>query len=179
MPSGGLPSARTGGARVTASADQTARLWDAHTGKLLAVLGGHTGRVGQALFSPNGTRVVSASEDGTLRLWDSQTGELIGVLRGHGDVFNGAPVFTPDGSRLVSGSTDGTVRIWDMRLVERNGILSGHESYVYDVAFKPQRRAGGVGGVGRHRTPLGRHDRPSDRSAEARDGDDQLGGLQP
>ena len=122
---------------VTASADQTARLWDGRTGQLLAVLGGHTDQVGHVLFSPNGTRVVTASNDATLRLWDAQTGELIGVLRGHGDGFDCAPVFTPDGSRLVSGSADGTVRIWDMSLVERNGILRGHESYVYDVAFSP------------------------------------------
>ena len=73
---------------VTASSDQTARLWDGLTGQLLAVLGGHTGRVKHVLFSPNGTRVVTASDDATLRLWDAQTGELIGVLRGHGDDFS-------------------------------------------------------------------------------------------
>jgi WD40 repeat protein len=48
---------------VTASEDQTARIWDAETGKLLVVLQGHTSQVMTAAFSPDGTRVVTASLD--------------------------------------------------------------------------------------------------------------------
>jgi hypothetical protein len=55
---------------VTASFDQTARLWDGETGKEIAVLKGHTGAVNSAAFSPDGKRVVTASDDNTARLWD-------------------------------------------------------------------------------------------------------------
>jgi len=55
---------------VTASADNTARLWDADSGKEAAVLEGHTGFVQSAAFSPDGRRVVTASYDHTARLWD-------------------------------------------------------------------------------------------------------------
>jgi hypothetical protein len=59
------------GARVvTASGDKTARLWDAATGKQVAVLRGHDDLVRSAAFSPDGSRVVTASEDKTARLWD-------------------------------------------------------------------------------------------------------------
>jgi WD40 repeat protein len=47
---------------VTASADKTARLWDAETGKPIGVLAGHADRVNSAAFSPDGHRVVTASE---------------------------------------------------------------------------------------------------------------------
>jgi hypothetical protein len=54
---------------VTASNDNTARLWDAKTGAALAVLKGHTDSVNSAGFSPDGARVVTASNDKTARLW--------------------------------------------------------------------------------------------------------------
>jgi hypothetical protein len=58
------------GARVvTASADKTARVWDATTGVALAVLRGHTDQLVGASFSPDGSRVVTASVDRTGRIW--------------------------------------------------------------------------------------------------------------
>ena len=46
---------------VTASGDNTARIWDAESGKEIAVLKGHTGSVWSAAFSGDGKRVVTAS----------------------------------------------------------------------------------------------------------------------
>ena len=60
---------------VTASDDRTARLWEAGTGKELAVLRGHEGRVNSAAFSADGRRVVTASEDYTVRLWEVAHGQ--------------------------------------------------------------------------------------------------------
>ena len=70
---------------VTASADNTARVWDAATGKAIAVLSGHEGRVNSAAFSPDGSRIVTASADNTARVWDAATGKAIAVLSGHED----------------------------------------------------------------------------------------------
>src|ERR1022692_423535 len=42
---------------VTASNDNTARVWDAQTGAELAVLKGHEGSVHSAAFSPDGRRI--------------------------------------------------------------------------------------------------------------------------
>jgi WD40 repeat protein len=58
------------GARVlTASWDQTARLWEAASGKLLVPLEGHRGWVESAVFSPDGAGVLTASRDKPARLW--------------------------------------------------------------------------------------------------------------
>jgi WD40 repeat protein len=54
---------------VTASHDRSARLWDAASGKQLAVLQGHEDSVGSAAFSPDGAKVVTASDDRTARIW--------------------------------------------------------------------------------------------------------------
>ena len=51
------------GARVvTASRDNTARIWDAATGQEIAALRGHQGWVKSAAFSPDGVRIVTASD---------------------------------------------------------------------------------------------------------------------
>jgi hypothetical protein len=55
---------------VTASGDETARVWDAGSGEMLRELKGHHGTIFSAEFSPNGERVVTASDDGTAAVWD-------------------------------------------------------------------------------------------------------------
>jgi hypothetical protein len=56
---------------VTASGDKTARIWDAASGREIAVLLGHDGGVTSAVFSPDGSRIVTASQDNTARIWDA------------------------------------------------------------------------------------------------------------
>jgi WD40 repeat protein len=55
---------------VTASVDNTARVWDATTSKPLTSPLEHRAEVRSAAFSPDGTRVVTASLDNTARVWD-------------------------------------------------------------------------------------------------------------
>ena len=71
---------------VTASADRTARIWDADERReeirpCAATATGST----SAAFSPDGARVVTASHDGTARIWDAASGAELRSLRGHGD----------------------------------------------------------------------------------------------
>ncbi|WP_161977709.1 WD40 repeat domain-containing protein [Dictyobacter kobayashii] len=54
---------------ASASADTTVRVWDATTGRTIAVYRGHTDIVYGVNWSPDGTRVASASNDGTIKLW--------------------------------------------------------------------------------------------------------------
>ena len=60
---------------VTASADSTARLWDASSGKPIGEPMKHEDEVRSAQFSPDGQRVVTASGDKTARLWDAASGK--------------------------------------------------------------------------------------------------------
>lgn len=125
------------GARiVTASADKTARIWDAATGVPLAVLSGHDDRVYSALYAPDGARIVTASRDRTARVWDSRTGVQLLVLRGHGDRVASAS-FSPDGSRIVTASWDKLARIWDARTGALLKTLSGHTDVLYTAAYSP------------------------------------------
>ena len=92
---------------VTASADNTARVWDAATGKEIAVLRGHPKAVKSAAFSRDGSRIVTGSVDQTARIWDVATAKEIAVLRGHTFPVESA-AFSPNGSRVVTASSDNT-----------------------------------------------------------------------
>jgi WD40 repeat protein len=55
---------------ATASHDQTARLWDAGTGRLVRKLTRHTQGVVGVVFSPDGTLLATTSRDNnTAQLW--------------------------------------------------------------------------------------------------------------
>ncbi|MEL6903345.1 MAG: ribosome assembly protein 4, partial [Cyanobacteria bacterium J06606_4] len=98
---------------VTASEDQTARVWDAASGQQIAELGGHSATVLNASFSPvDGSRIVTASEDQTARVWDATSGQQIAELGGHSATVLNAS-FSPDGSRIVTASEDNSARVWE------------------------------------------------------------------
>lgn len=54
---------------VTGVAGTNANVWDVHTGKKIATLVGHRGKVRLARFSPVENLVATASYDGTIRFW--------------------------------------------------------------------------------------------------------------
>jgi WD40 repeat protein len=97
---------------ITASADKTARIWDATTGKPFGEPLRHDETVRAASFSPDGKLVVTASADKKVRIWDATTGRLRGDPLHH-DKMVWTACFSPDGTRVVTVSGDNKVRIWD------------------------------------------------------------------
>ena len=88
---------------VTASGDNTARLWEAATGKAIGEPLRHEQEVNSAAFSPDGKFVVTASADKTARVWEAATGKAIGEPLRHEDEVNSA-AFSPDGKFVVTAS---------------------------------------------------------------------------
>jgi len=121
---------------VTASYDNTARVWDADSGKIPTPLQGHTRDVYSAAFSPDGKRVVTASDDNTARVWDAGSGEILASLQGHTSAVYSA-TFSPDGKRVVTASFDKTARVWEVASGKTLASLKGHTNYVWSAAFSP------------------------------------------
>jgi WD40 repeat protein len=70
---------RDGRRIVTASADRTARIWDADTGQLRMTLAGLTSRLNMAAISPDGSRVATAAEDGTVTVIPVEPAALLSL----------------------------------------------------------------------------------------------------
>jgi WD40 repeat protein len=60
---------------VTGSWDQTAKVWDAQSGREMLTLKGHTDTVWSVGFSPDGRRIVTGSLDHTAKVWFSEGGK--------------------------------------------------------------------------------------------------------
>jgi eukaryotic-like serine/threonine-protein kinase len=128
-----------GGQRVVLVRDREVSLWDATTGRQIAVLGLHSAKVIHLAASPDGRRLASHGDHETsIRLWDGVTGKEVAVLSGH-TVAPGVLTFSPDGARLASGSPypDNTLRLWDAVSGKPIAVLKGHSNAIHAVAFSP------------------------------------------
>ena len=63
---------------VSASQDQTLKVWDLERGVELLTLAGHTAWVSTVKLTPDVRRAVSASQDGTVRIWISRAAKRSG-----------------------------------------------------------------------------------------------------
>jgi WD40 repeat protein/ABC-type iron transport system FetAB ATPase subunit len=121
---------------VTASADKTARLWDAQTGAPIGLPLSHADVVFGAMFDATGERVVTWSNDNTAQVWDAHTGAPIGKPMRHQGWVTSAR-FSPDGTKVVSGSFDCTAMLWDARTGAPLGPPLVHAGWVDSVEFTP------------------------------------------
>ncbi len=99
---------------VSASSDDTLKVWGLDTGEAHRTLKGHTDGVSGVAVTSDGRFAVSASYDDTLKMWELDTGHVLRTLAGHTSHVTGVAV-TSDGRFAVSASHDKTLRVWDLR----------------------------------------------------------------
>ncbi len=131
---------------VTASRDETARVWDVVTGRELRRLEGHTGDVNAVVYDRAGTTIATASRDRTVRLWDAATGALRATLAGH-DAAVTSVSFAVSGKYLASASDDSTAIVWDVTSGKPTAKLTGATAPLRAVAFGATVAAGGDDGA--------------------------------
>ena len=125
---------------VSASDDETLKVWEAATGRERATLTGHTSSVRGCAVSPDGSFIVSASRDHLLKVWDAATGRerttLTTLPVGFPDWVTGCAV-SPDGSFIVSASWDDILKVWDATTRRQRSTLTGHTGPVLGCAISP------------------------------------------
>ncbi|PSC68890.1 DNA mismatch repair MSH4 [Micractinium conductrix] len=110
----------------------------------LQTLEGHTDRVWQVTWSPNGDMLASCSGDRTVRIWardaaDAARWRCAAVLEDcHSRTIRSA-AWSPDGRCLATASFDRTTAVWRHAggVWEQVAVLEGHESEVKEVAWSP------------------------------------------
>ena len=124
---------------VSASADNTLKVWDVVMGRELRTLARHSDKVMGVALSADGRLAVSASMDKTLKVWDAAMGRELRTLTGHSDEVIDVALST-DGRLAVSASKDKTLKVWDTATGHELLTFSGHSDAVKCVALSANGR---------------------------------------
>jgi WD40 repeat protein/uncharacterized caspase-like protein len=100
---------------ATASQDNTAKVWDARTGKLLQTLYGHRNLPGRISFSNNNKYLATmAFPDSTAFIWNLENGTRAVEFDSISNPYNEMPLFSNSGEYVAVKSKTG-IAIWNIR----------------------------------------------------------------
>ncbi|MBD2543659.1 WD40 repeat domain-containing protein [Planktothricoides raciborskii] len=106
---------------ITASWDNTIKIWNLTSGELLHTLKDHADDVECVAITPDGQTLLSAGWDSTIKIWDLKTNKLENDLN-----FSRRVVFvtpTLDGQKFISGEAYNLIKVWDLNSLEINQII--------------------------------------------------------
>jgi len=137
---------------LSASYDNTARLWDTATGRGERVFKEFKHpEVNGVAFLPDERRALLGGEDRILRLWDWRDGHEIHALEGSKQGIYSLAV-SPDGRRAATCGPELAVLLWDLEKGAVKSRLEGLGIGAARVCFSPDGRfvlaGGGQGSIG-------------------------------
>lgn len=122
---------------VTASADGTAKVWDAHSGRCLRTLESRNKEgLWSARFSPDGSQVLTRGTADIVEVWEADSGKYVLDLEGEPRSEFSAQ-YNPDGSCIIVAGGDDVARIWDVRSGKCLQELKGHQGPVVCAQYSP------------------------------------------
>jgi WD40 repeat protein len=142
------PNGRT----LVSLGDDGVKVWDVSQRRVLREIQ-HPSGIGDATFSPHGTRVAANESAGGAMSWDLDLGEEGRTDYWHSPrkppeiscysvAYGWGLAYSPDGKTLAAGGSnqgeDGFVTLWDADTGEATGELVGYGSPVTSVAFSPK-----------------------------------------
>ena len=120
---------------VSASGDDTIKIWDAVSGVVVCTL--PIRNVYRAMFTPDGRWIVSRSHFGcAIKIWSAQGGACLATLTDHQSHIASIAV-SPDGQWMVSSSDDGELHIRSLNDIYIHRVLAAQRKTAYSVAFTP------------------------------------------
>ena len=139
---------------VSASNDNTVRLWNMHDGATKLLTEENPTFLDDpcypsAVFSPNGRYVAASHRDGMVRIWNIYTGQLTRRMKVQSD-WAGDVAFMPNGKGLVSGvwGRDYKLRYWDVGFLDSTRFgarpqtsITSHKSApgIEEQTWRPER----------------------------------------
>ncbi|HEY3406025.1 MAG TPA: caspase family protein [Ohtaekwangia sp.] len=106
---------------------------------------GHSAKINNLLFTPDGTKIISISEDKTIRIWNADNGEMVKKFESQvGDGSEGmfyASAISPDGKLLavagfpVSSEKENYIVIIDVEKGVQVSTAVGHSDIISSLSF--------------------------------------------
>ena len=128
---------------LSASNDNSARIWCVSSGRELCKLEGHKQAVVFAKFSPDGKHVLTVSKDGEGIIWSSQKGVAVTIIpqRNIRATIKCA-TYCPDGKRILSALSDYTIAVWKASSGKLLNIFKGHTAMINYITCSPNGKWG-------------------------------------
>jgi WD40 repeat protein len=112
--------------------DETIRIMEADTAKVLCDLVSGTREVRCLAWSPDGARIVSGGNDERLTLWNPRTGRIESSFSSESAC---SVCWSPDGLSIATASPDTNVYVWDAVTGKNLHTLQGHTTFVHTVSW--------------------------------------------
>ena len=131
---------------ASAGSDQTVKIWERGTGRMLRSLYSDLGAIGEIAISPDRRWLAAAATAGPVTIWDVGSGATVRTI-GADLPWTEAVAFSPDGRLLATGegrTGDGrgenALILWDAATGARLRTLTGHQAVVRSIVFGPDGR---------------------------------------
>ena len=137
---------------ATASFDNTIRLWDAATRKVIKNYEGHSKMVLTVAIAPDGKHILSGSQDRTAKIWEFPIAGRSKTIAGHVAAIQALAV-KPDGKQFAAAAGK-SVKVWDLATGSAVKDLEGHAGAVTARCLARRRRPAGHRRQGAHDPPV-------------------------
>ncbi|MEO0533664.1 MAG: serine/threonine-protein kinase [Cyanobacteria bacterium P01_A01_bin.123] len=131
---------------ASGSLDDTIRLWNLQTGKLLDTLSGHRRGVNEVVISPGGQVLASCGDDDLVKVWNLSTAAKLHTLKGHMRDVNTVAI-SAGGLLLASGGEDRTIMLWKLDKGSLLKTLRGSAGIIKTLVFHPNEQILVSGGM--------------------------------
>jgi WD40 repeat protein len=116
---------------ISASRDNTVKIWDLEDGHCLKTLNDHQHIVNCILIIP-GDKFISGSDDETIKIWDINSYECLNTLNNESMVISFCLI---SNYKVAVGCGDGLINIWNLNNFEREKSFKAHDDWIPYLVF--------------------------------------------
>lgn len=131
---------------ISASNDNTIKMWDVKSGIDIKTFAGHTSAVKCIEMSADAKTILSGDNDGNIMVWDMHgNGKPKKSIKAHEGGINVIKLF-PDGKSYLSGGEDMKVKKWAFASGELEKTYDILTSSISSLAINPNQKVAVIGG---------------------------------